>query len=483
MLLDAIIILPLLAAALAAVVPSESRRPWLLPAAAIPHLLLVGRIIAAPPAMGDGTMLALDGLGRLVLLVVSLLFAVSSIYSLGYFRTHPTWSNRTFVVCLLLFLGAMSVAAAARHLGLLWVAVEATTVASAPMIYFNRNRFSIEATWKYLLFCSVGIALAMLGILFLAYAGLHGGAEGSLQFDLLLSQAQLFSKPWLRAGFVFLLVGFGTKMGLAPLHTWKPDAYGEAPGLVGGLLAGGLTSVAFLAVLRAVQIMNAAGEAELARQCLLGLGLLSLVFAAIFVIRQRDIKRMLAYSSVEHMGILAIGVSVGGLAVYGAMFHVLNNALTKGSLFMSAGNIHRYFGSKKMCETQGAVSALPWSAGLFLAGFLAIAGSPPFGPFLSEFTILCGIFGAGRSGLGLAFISLLAVIFIGMSHTVVSVALGPPMEETPEEVGDRRPLREGFLTVLGPFLLLGLVLVLGLYLPPPLRDLFREAAGLLEVGR
>jgi hydrogenase-4 component F len=483
MLLNLIIILPLLAAALAAFLPSERRRPWLLPATAIPHLLLVGRIISAPPALGDGTMLALDGLGRLVLLVVSLLFTVSSIYSLGYFKTHPTWSNRTFVVCLLLFLGAMSVAAAARHLGLLWVAVEATTVASAPMIYFNRNRFSIEATWKYLLFCSVGIALAMLGILFLAYAGLHGGAEGSLQFDILLRQAPLFSKPWLRAGFVFLLVGFGTKMGLAPLHTWKPDAYGEAPGLVGGLLAGGLTSVAFLAVLRALQIMNAAGEAELARQCLLGLGLLSLVFAAIFVIRQRDIKRMLAYSSVEHMGILAIGVAVGGLATYGAMFHVLNNALTKGSLFMSAGNIHRYFGSKKMCETQGAVSVLPWSAGLFLAGFLAIAGSPPFGPFLSEFTILRGIFGAGMSGLGLAFIFLLAVIFIGMSHTVVSVALGPPMEETPEEIDDRRPLREGFLTVLGPFLLLGLVLVMGLYLPPPLRNLFHEAAGLLEVGR
>jgi hydrogenase-4 component F len=483
MLLNLLIILPLLAAALAALLPSERLRPWLLPATALPHLFLVGRLILQPEAAGDGAMLALDPLGRLVLLVVSLLYTVSSLYALGYFKTHPTWSNRTFVVCLLVFLAAMSCAAAARHLGLLWVAVEATTVVSAPMIYFNRNRFSIEATWKYLLFCSVGIALAMLGILFLAYAGLHGGAEESLHFDLLLAQAPLYSKPWLRAGFVFLLVGFGTKMGLAPLHTWKPDAYGEAPGLAGGLMAGGLTSVAFLAVLRAVQIMNSAGEAELARQCLLGLGLLSLVFAAVFVIRQRDIKRMLAYSSVEHMGILAIGVAVGGLAAYGAMFHVLNNALTKGSLFMCAGNIHRYFGSKKMCETQGAVSVLPWSAGLFLAGFLAITGSPPFGPFLSEFSILRGIFGAGRNGLGLTFISLLTVIFIGMSHTVLSVALGPPMEETEDEARERLGLREGGLTVLGPLLLLAMVLALGLYLPPPLRELFREAAGLLEAGR
>ncbi|MBU0484476.1 MAG: hydrogenase [Proteobacteria bacterium] len=484
MLLNIIIILPLLAAAIAALLPSERWRPWLLPAAAIPHLFLVWRIITQPAAPTDAAaMLALDALGSLILLVVSLLFTISSIYALGYFKTHPTWSNRTFIVCLLLFLGAMSFAAAARHLGLLWVAVEATTVVSAPMIYFNHNRFSIEATWKYLLFCSVGIALAMLGILFLAYAGLHSGVEPILQLDFLLREAPHFSKPWLRAGFVFLFVGFGTKMGLAPLHTWKPDAYGEAPGLVGGLLAGGLTSVAFLAVLRAVQIVNAAGEAQLARQCLLALGVLSLVFAAVFVIRQRDIKRMLAYSSVEHMGILAIGVAVGGLATYGAMFHVLNNALTKGALFMSAGNIHRYFGSKKMCETQGAISILPWSAGIFLAGFLAVAGSPPFGPFLSEFTILRGIFGAGQTGLGLAFIFLLTVIFIGMSHTVVNVVLGPPMEETEEEINDRHVLKEGVLTVLGPLFLMALVLVLGLYVPPPLRDLFHQAAELLEVGR
>lgn len=477
MVLSTIILLPLLAALIAALVPSERLRPLLLPATALVHLTLVVKLALVPAVETIPGFLGLDALGRLILLVVGLLFTASSFYAVGYFRTHPTWSNRIFCVCLLVFLAAMSLAAAARHLGLLWVAVEATTVVSAPLIYFNRNRFSIEATWKYLLLCSVGIALAMLGLLFIAYAGLHGGGEHGLELDRLLATAKELSRPWLRTGFIFLLIGFGTKMGLAPLHTWKPDAYGEAPGLVGGLLAGGLTSIAFLAVIRVMQIMTAAGEQMVARTFLLALGMLSLLFAAVFVIRQRDIKRMLAYSSVEHMGLLAIGLAMGRVAAYGAMFHVLNNALTKGALFMCAGNIHRYFGSKRMCETQGAINVLPWSAGLFLAGFLAITGSPPFGPFMSEFTILRGIFATGHSSLGLVVIGLLTVIFIGMSGTVLTVALGPAMEE----VEDPEACRESFITIISPLVLMGLVLGLGIYLPEPLRQLFQEAADLMEV--
>lgn len=473
-----LILLPLLAALAAGLIPSERYRPLFLPATSLVQLILVLRELAVPTIAAPHGMLYLDALGRLILLVVSLLYAAISVYAIGYFRSHPTWSNRIFTVCLLIFPSAMSMAAAAQHLGLLWVAVELTTVLSAPLIYYNRNRFSIEATWKYLLLCSVGIALAMLGLLFVAYAGLQGGGEQGLRLGHLLDKGELLSKPWLRAGFVFLLVGFGTKMGLAPLHTWKPDAYGEAPGLVGGLLAGGLTSVAFLAITRVLQVMTAAGEGVMARQFLLAMGVLSLVFSAVFVIRQRDIKRMLAYSSVEHMGILAIGLSVGKLAAYGAMFHVLNNALTKGAMFMCAGNIHRYFGSKRMCETQGAISVLPWSAGIFLAGFLAVTGSPPFAPFMSEFAILRGIFGGGHFALGIAFIVLLTIIFIGMSTSVLTVALGPAMEE-------ERPSEwqgETFLTVISPLVLLSAVLVLGLYLPEELRTMFQEAADLIEVG-
>jgi len=477
MLLYAIILLPAAGAALAALLPSERLRPWLVPLVSLTHLVLVGRLLMLGPQTTEGALFGLDALGALILLVVSLLFAASSVYALGYFSCHESWGNRIFIVCLLLFLAAMSMATVARHLGVLWVAVEATTLVSAPMIYYNHNRFSIEATWKYLLLCSVGIALAMLGILFVAYAGLQGNLGADLTLQHILAFASGYSKPWLRAGFIFLLVGFGTKMGLAPLHTWKPDAYGEAPGLVAGLLAGGLTSVAFLAVLRAMQIMGAAGEATLARQALLGLGVASLLFAAVFVIQQRDIKRMLAYSSVEHMGILAIGVAVGGIATFGAMYHVLNNALTKNALFLAAGNIHRYYGSKRKCEIIGSIGVLPFSATVFLVGFLAITGSPPFAPFLSEFTILRGIFNGGHLLLGAGFLLLLTVVFIGMGSTVLPVTLGPSPEDQPESPY----FRETWLTVVSPVLLLVIVLLLGLYLPEPLRRLFSEAAALVEV--
>ncbi|HEB70542.1 MAG TPA: hydrogenase, partial [Desulfobulbus sp.] len=256
------------------------------------------------------------------------------------------------------------------------------------------------------------------------------------------------------------------------------DAYGEAPGMIGGLLAGGLTSVAFLAILRAVQIMRAAGEQELCRHALLGMGVTSLLVAAIFVIRQKDIKRMLAYSSVEHMGILAIGVSVGGLATYGAMFHVLNNALTKSALFLSAGNIHRYYGSKRRCEILGSINVLPYSGIAFLIGFLVIAGSPPFALFLSEFTILRGIFSGGHFTLGAIFISLLVIIFIGMGSTVLPVTLGPSYEDVDSEY-----FKETIWTTISPILLLLIMLILGIYLPEPLQNMFKHAAALVEIGR
>jgi len=475
----ALILLPLCGGLAAFFLPSDRFRPLLLPVCGLAHLVLTffviqdGQAVSLPMA---GNWIAVDPFSRLILLIVSLLFCGCSFYALGYLRYRIVWGNRIFVSCLLLFLSAMSLAAVARHLGLLWVAVEATTVASAPLIYYNRNRLSIEATWKYLILCSVGIALAMLGILFVAYAALAGGVQVSLQFDDILQGAAHYSRPWLRAGFVFLLVGFGTKAGFAPLHTWKPDAYGEAPGLVGALLAGGLTSVAFLALLRTLQIMDAAGDGGVAREAFLAMGLISLGFAAVFVIRQPDFKRLLAYSSVEHMGILAIGVAIGGIATFGAMLHLMNNALTKGVLFLSAGNIHRRFASKRVGEVQGAITLVPVSATLFLLGFLAITGSPPFAPFISEFTILRGIFMGGHYLTGGLFLFFLAVIFIGMGSTVLSVVFGTPLERK----GDTN-YRETMVTTGTPLVLLLIILLLGLYLPEPARKLFADAAALLEV--
>lgn len=469
-----LILCPLVTALVALLVPWYQARSWLLPICGGVHLLLAGLLVAAKDPL-SGSWIGLDALSRLVLLVTSLLYFGCAVYAVGYLKLRRDRGNQAIVPCLLVFLSAMTLAISARHLGLLWMAVEATTIASAPLIYYNRNRLSIEATWKYLLLCSVGIALAMLGMLFVAYAALVGGnVPVSLQFDILLAGAQSLSPPWLHAGFVFLLVGFGTKMGLAPLHSWKPDAYGEAPGMVGALLAGGLTSVAFLAILRALQLMIAAGDGAMARQELLGMGLLSMAIAAIFMVRQPDIKRLLAYSSVEHMGILAIGVGIGGLATFGAMLHLVNNALTKGCLFLSAGNIQRAYASKRLSEVHGAIATLPVSGWLFLAGFLAITGSPPFGLFISEFTILRGIFGSGQSWIGLVMLLLLGMVFVGMGATALFATQGEPVKlETAFK--DSLPL------VLSPVVFLLLVLLLGVYLPEPLQTALREAAALLEV--
>jgi hydrogenase-4 component F len=476
MLITTLVLLPLLLAASAYLLPWHGLRSWLLPLGGGVHFALVLALLSSDPAAGEGAWIAADPLGRLVLVIVSLLFFCCSLYAVGYLRYRLDRGNRVIVPCLLIFLSAMTLATVARHLGVLWLAVETTTLASAPLIYYNRNQLSIEATWKYLLICSVGIALAMLGILFVAYAALHGGAPLSLQLDDLLRGAPTYSRPWLHAGFVFLLVGFGAKMGLAPLHSWKPDAYGEAPGLVGALLAGGLTTISFLGILRAVQIMGAAGDLAMAREALLVLGLLSLALAAVFMVRQPDVKRMLAYSSVEHMGILALAVGIGGLATFGAMLHMVNNALTKGVLFLSVGNIQRAYSSKHIGEVRGALSRVPFSAGIFLAGFLAITGSPPFGPFLSEFTILRGIFGGGHFLIGGVFLLLLAVIFIGMGGTVLSMTQG----EEPEGLPDSG-YRDSALMIGPPLFLLLLVLVLGLALPEPFRVFLEDAAALLEV--
>src|SRR5205823_1032229 len=278
--------------------------------------------------------------------------------------------------------------------------------------------------------------------------------------------------------FVLLFIGYGTKMGLAPMHTWKPDAYGEAPSIVGTLLAGGVTSCAFLAILRVYQICSAGAEADFAREIVIFMGLLSMGIAAVFMVRQRDFKRMLAYSSVEHMGILVLGIGIGGDAVFGALLHLINNGLTKGVLFLSAGNIHRAYGSKLTDHVQGALQRVPCSGALFLAGFLAITGAPPFGPFISEFTIASAAVGSAQYVVGGLFLLLLCLIFIGMGSTVLGMVQGTPATRT-----DDNGYYDSIATVAPIVLFLAAVLLLGVYIPPPLEILLREAAAALEGTR
>jgi hydrogenase-4 component F len=454
---------------------ARQRVSWLLGAAGI-HLGLVGSLWLWPAGPVLGGWLAADPLGLVVLSLVSILFLVLAAYSVGYLRVENPRGGRLFVSCLLAFLAAASLVALSHQMGLLWVGLEATTLAVAPLIFHRHDRRSLEAVWKYLVISSVGIALALLGMFFLATAQVGGGTAGPLLvLEDLVTQGPALSAAWLKAAFVFLLVGFGTKMGLAPMHTWKPDTYGEAPPLVGGLMAGALTSCAFLGVARIVQVTTAAGLAEFVQPLLIGFGLLSLLVAAVFMVAQNDIKRLLAYSSVEHMGLLVLGLGVGGVGAYGTVLHLINNGLAKGLLFLAVGNVVLATGTSYAPRIHGILRSRSVTGGLLVAGLFAVTGSPPFGLFLSEFTILSGAVRGGHPWVAAAMLLLLAVIFIGMSSVILEVAYGDPDPALPKA-------EESGWLVGGPLVLAAGVLLLGLYIPAGLHDVVARAATSLGGG-
>ncbi len=466
-----LVLVPLAFAILAFAIPSDRVRPWVVTTAGVLQLPLVVLALRHPRVEGLNGWLLLDSLGKVVLGFTTLLFAACAFYVPGYLAQRREGNSRMFCTAILVFFAVLTLITETHHLGLLWVAIETSTLSTAPLLYFHRTPRSLEATWKYLLIGSVGIALALMGCFFLGYASLYAGHEPSLELSVLVKDAPFMSRSWLHAAFIFLLVGYGTKMGLAPMHTWKPDAYGEAPGVVGTLLAGGLTSGAFLAILRVYRVVVAAGEVEFARKPLIALGLVSMLVAGVFMARQKDLKRMLAYSSVEHMGILVLGIGIGGGAVFGALLHMVNNGLTKGVLFLSAGNIHRAYASKSTDDVRGALRRAPYSAGLLLAGFFAITGSPPFGPFLSEFSILNAAMSSHQFVVAGTFLLMLVIVFIGMGSTVLAAVQGEP-----GPLPDAPTSKECLLTVAPSFFLLALVLLLGVYVPAPLNELLHAAA-------
>src|SRR6266571_2816008 len=398
------------------------RTAWLVSVAAL-HLVLVGDAwIDAPPPVLNGW-LALDALGLVVLTTVSVLFAVVAVYAVGYLRRENPRGGRAFVSCLLAFLASASLVSVSHHLALLWVGMEATTLAFAPLIFHRHDRRSLEAVWKYLVISSVGIALALLGTFFLATAQASAG-------------------PAVR------------------------------PLVLEDLVAGGLTSCAFLGLARATQVAMAAGQGSFVQPPLIAFGLVSLAVAAVFIIGQTDVKRLLAYSSVEHAGLLVLGLGLGGVGVYGSVLHVINNALVKGLLFLAVGNVVLATGTATAASVRGLVRGLPASSLLLLVGLFAVTGSPPFGPFLSEFTILRAAMSGGHWWVAAVMLTLLAVIFIGLAAMILEMVYGQP----PTNEGVRR--ESGWL-VAGP-VALGLgVLALGIVIPRPLQALLSLAASAL----
>ncbi len=468
----ALIIVPFVAAAVAYLWPVERTRPWLLPVAGAGHALLVLVLLLDPPEVARDAWLGFDPLARAVLPAISLLFLVCSAYGVAYLGLRSERSNRVFVPVFLVLLGLMSLALQAQHLGLLWVAAEAATLSTVPLLHFNGTARAFEATWKYLLIGGTGIALSLLGSFCLGYASLQGGGSGDLTFTALAAQGAGLSRPWVLAAWVLLLTGYGTKMGLAPMHTWKPDAYGEAPGMVGALLAGGMTTVAFVALLRVRQVVDAAGAGGVTELTLLALGLFSMLVGALFLLGTPDFKRMLAYSSVEHMGILSVGAALGGAGVWAALFHVWTNNLTKGALFLSAGNIRRAAGASTADAVSGMTLRTPVSARIFVVGILAVTACPPFGPFFSELRIVRTAFATGHAPAAAGFLGCLLFAFFGLTRLVFSIVDGRPRQAA-KAAGSK--LGESAGTLVPPLLLLGFSLWLGLATPAVLTEAWTAA--------
>jgi hydrogenase-4 component F len=484
----ALLLVPVVAAVLALLPGAASLRRALLILAAALHAGLSVATWAAPASPEWHGMLAIDAAGRLVLTVTSALFLAVAVYVAGYLGREARDARRDFeegflftnapeaifVACLLLFLASMTLVAVSQHFGMTWVGIEATTLASAPLIYFHRHHRSLEATWKYLMICSVGIGLALLGNFFLAIAATRPlGGTIPLLVPALVAEAGALQTDWLRPAFILLLVGYGTKMGLAPLHTWLPDAHSESPSAVSALLSGALLNCAFLGILRGVQVCQAAGQGDFARSLLVVFGLVSMGVAAVFLTAQTDYKRMLAYSSVEHMGILALGIGIGGGGIFGAMFHMVNHSVAKAMLFLLAGNILGAYGTKSIDEVRGVLHRLPASGCLWVSGLLAITGTPPFSLFLSEFLIARAAIESGRLALAAGFLALLAWIFAAMSWSMLRIAQGMP----PAPGSGARA--EPFLAIAPPAALAVVTLLLGLFVPGPLLSLLRQAAAVL----
>jgi hydrogenase-4 component F len=479
----ALMLLPLAAGLTAFLIRNDGVRRGLLVWTARLHAaltaLLLWTFVSARAALGSfpspgfaGDWFAYDALGLLFLAVTSALFLGASHYAVHYlagekrdpgedsddgfiFNNAP---ETVFTGCLLLFLSAMTAVTASRHMGLLWAFVEATTLLSAPLIYFHRHKRSLEATWKYLLICSVGIALALMGNLFLGAAGLKSGA--GLDLGGLLARADLLDRPLLKAAFLFLFVGYGTKMGLSPFHTWLPDAHSEAPAVVSALLSGALLNCAFLGILRAVSVCSAAGLGEFAGDIMVLFGLFSLVTAALFMLGQRDYKRLLAYSSIEHMGILALGAGLGGPAVYGALLGAVSHSLTKAGLFFTSGVVLAAEKTKRIADVRGLWRRAPRTAMLWLGGFFLITGLPPSGVFLSKFVILKAALAGGHYWLAAVYLLFLAILFAGMANVFISMTFG----ERESKAGEK-PFAEPSGLLLPAAVLFACVIALGLFIP------------------
>jgi hydrogenase-4 component F len=394
--------------------------------------------VALAVAVRDGSVesalhgwLRLDPLGAVFLLATGFLYAAAAVFSVGYLRGGRARHGfagyaRRYYALLSLFGWTMLLVPLTSDFATLWVAIELTTIVSVLLVAVDRTDAALEAAWKYVLLASVGLGIALLGVIVLYAAGAHSLGDSYLpRFGRYLADGDL---PVVPVQFAFLLavVGFGTKVGFAPLHAWLPDAHSEAPSPISALLSGALLANGFYAILRFYQVAARAGGAGFPRHVLLVFGTVSLLVAALFVLRQESYKRLLAYSTIEHMGVIALGIGFGvRIAVAGALLHVLNHAAAKGLAFFGSGSLLRRYDTKEIDGIRGAAHALPLSGPMFLAAALALGGLPVAGIFRSELQIVAGGFSKPEYVWVALLLVLVNVAFFGVVWSAGRMVLTP----------------------------------------------------------
>ena len=472
-----------------------------LPARVAPALTVVSGVacfalvLALIPAVAHRDLnylsyLRVDAVSAIFLLATGFLYAAVAVYSVGYTGHHGRDQDqdhrdryaRRFYAGLNLFAWAMLAAPMMGSLALLWIAIEITTIVSALLVAIEDTDGAAEAAWKYVLIASAGLGLALLATVFAYYAGSGVlGEHYNLAIGPLIQAGGHLSHTPVRLAFMLAVLGYGTKVGFFPVHTWLPDAHSEAPTPVSALLSGSLLAVSFYAILRYYQVASANLGSAFPRDTLLAFGVASLLLAALYVFGQRDIKRLLAYSSVEHMGILAIGVSFGApVALAGVLLHVLAHAAAKGNAFMGAGVFTVKFGTKQISALRGALDVLPWSGPLFLIAVFALAAMPPSGIFRSEFQIVYGGLDSGNYAAAAVLVVGVTVVFFGLTASATRMLFTPASTRSARALTRGEPSAWMVVPVVAG---VAVLLILGLHPPGELTGLIARAVTQLGVTR
>ncbi len=469
---------PLMAALLSFVVrPYRTLVGWANALLALVSLGAALAFVALALAGGDaptflpGEIFRADSLAALLMVCVTAVAVLTLFLSPGLVGETPYDAAhlRRYHMFINLFIAAMLLAVSANNVGIMWIAVEATTIFSALIIPLTLTKASVEASWKYILIGSVGIALAFAGTVlgYFDFVTQAAYVENALNWPVLLAAAPRLHPEVMRLAFVFILVGYGTKAGIAPMHAWKPDAYGESPAPLGALMSSALFAVAMYAILRWKVVVDATVGGGYTDNLLFALGMLSLLIGSFSLVLARNYKRMLAYSSIEHTGLICLGLGLGPLGVFAAILHLVNHTAAKSLVFFLVGNIEGKYGSSLIENVRGLLRVMPWTGGLFAAGLLALIGLPPFGLFITEFALFRAGFARNHPWLMGVALALLAVAFVALINHLNRMLYGPPPDGV--MVGEVNGWR------LAPLLLsVAVLVVLGLTLPAPLATLLNQ---------